>query len=580
MVNTEEEAARFLMKATLGADYDTIQRVAQQGITTWLDQQLNNVHVASDSFQQKTQTIWDSFRAKLKTAHGENAIREGDAALPYWFYWRQAWWHRTLLKGRTPASSDKELDDHDLLRHRVAQALSEIVVISDNSNLQLDGVAMASFYDIFYQHAFGSYRDIIQAVSMHPCMGVYLSHMNNQKADPARHIHPDENYAREIMQLFTIGLYELNSDGSRKKDAQGRDIPTYTNRDITELAKVFTGLKAAAYQYEWQGVPSLPTNGSSIAFDDGVSKNHKTIPYVDMINPMVADEAFHDTGTKRLLGGYINLPAGQTTQKDIQDVVTALVAHPNTAPFIAERMIQQLVKSNPSPAYVKAVADAFGTTGDMKAMVRALLLHPEATQSKKLKSPLLRTTQVLRAFHANNTSGKLWVLGERMKENLQQQILASPTVFNFYLPDYRPHGKIESEGGVAPEFALHNSATSIAYVNLMYDWLLGNYYPAVSTVISSTKNNILETDVEKLKNNADDKLRLDFSTEEQLATSGQYNALIERVSLILTGRRNFPAAQQVIEAFDSYKHNAQWVVQTVVFMIAISPEFTVLEDAA
>ena len=195
-----QDTATFLMQATLGADQETINQVNQQGAANWLEQQLNHTYRTADSFQTKTSEIWQYFRRKLLAqVGGDSRYLDGNgngAALPYWFYWRMAWWHKTLTA-----------DAESLVRHRIAQALSEIIVISDQSNLQLDAEGMASFYDLFYQHAFGHYDELLTAVSLHPCIGTYLSHMNNQKADPSRNIHPDENYAREIMQLFTCLLY-------------------------------------------------------------------------------------------------------------------------------------------------------------------------------------------------------------------------------------------------------------------------------------------------------------------------------------------------------------------------------------
>ncbi|CAM3747008.1 DUF1800 domain-containing protein [Parendozoicomonas haliclonae] len=568
MENNKQEAARFLMQATLGADLETINRVAEKGISKWLDEQLDAPLAADDRFAKKTNAIWQSFRKRLVQAYGQDALdgNGNNPALPYQWYFRMAWWDKNL-SGKT----------ENLLRHRIAQALSEILVISENSQLELDAVSMASFYDILYVNAFGQYTDILYDVSMHPAMGVYLSHMNNRKADPERNIHPDENYAREIMQLFSIGLFELNRDGSRVKDSQGRDVPTYDNRDIKELARVFTGLKAASYLYEWN-TSTFPYNGSTIDFDDGVSKTYKTIPFVDMVKPMVVDPKFHDTGSKTLLKGRINLPSGQSGTRDIRDVVNALVAHPSTGPYIAHKLIQQLVTSNPSPSYVQAVAEAFGDQGDMKAVVKTLLTHPEARQPKKLKSPLLRTTQLLRAFQAKNKSGKLWLTGDDLKESLAHHPMAAPTVFNFYKPDYAPHGPIDNAGLVAPEFELHNSATSIAYVNTMYNWFFGEYYPLVSTKISMTDTNIPELEPDVLFSYKRDQLNLDFSEELVLARRRDFDGLIDRVSLLLNGTAQCEVREDIKTAIANYPRNPKWVVQTVAFLISISPQFAVLDN--
>ncbi len=570
MGDTRQEASRFLMQATLGADHETIEKVSRQGTTSWLDEQLDTGLKNNDRYLKKTSEIWQSFRKKLVKAHGVKAL-DGDGnnpALPYQWYFRMAWWDKNL-------SSDTE----NLLRHRVALALSEILVISENSQLELDAEGLASYYDILYTNAFGSYKDMLYDVSMHPTMGVYLSHLNNRKADPSKNIHPDENYAREIMQLFSIGLFELNMDGTRKKDANGNDIPTYDNRDIKEMARIFTGLKASQYLYEWD-TGFFPFSGDNISFSDGVSKTYKSIPFVDMVNPMVIDDKYHDTGAKKLLGGRINLKARQRGKKDIRMAVKALVAHPSTAPYIAHKLIQQMVTSNPSPAYVQAVASKWGPEGDMKAVIREIFTHPEAQKGKKLKSPILRVTQLMRAYNATNSSGKLWLTGDDIKEQLSQHPLAAPTVFNFYKPDYSPHGKITNKGLVAPEFELHNSSTSVSFINTMYGWFFGEYYPLVSTQISQSVNNVPELDPDTLFSNKRDALYLDFSEELVLARRKKFKDLIRRVSLTLNGTEKCDVEREIMSAISNYPTESKWVVQTVVFIVSISPQFAVLEGAA
>lgn len=486
----------------------------------------------------------------------------------------------------------------DLLRQRVAQALSEILVISDNSSLELDAIGMGSYYDLLYNHALGDYADLLHDVSLHPCMGVYLSHMNNRKADPTQHIHPDENYAREVMQLFSIGLYQLNPDGSRKIDRQGNAIPTYDNADIKEMARVFTGLRADSYQYEWNtGFWSNSYNGYKVGFEDGIDKTYKTVPFVNMTQPMVIDENYHDRAPKRLLNGHINLPGGQSGQQEIKATIDALVSHPSTAPCIARHLINQLVTSNPSPDYVRAVAAKFGRRGNLKAVVREVLTYPlhhpvasvkfaaarregeQEVQSQKLKSPLLRVTQLLRGFGAGNESGRLWLIGEDIQEMLQQHPLSSPTVFNFYKPDFVPHGPLERRDLVAPEFELLTSATSIAYVNLMYYWFFGEHYPAVSTQINASPgiHNVPELDPDRLQQASRDRIKPDFDHELQLAHAGKHDELIDHMSLRLTGQTDLAIKPRIKAAFERYKDTPIWVVQTVAFMLAISPEFTVQE---
>ncbi|MCG7519955.1 DUF1800 family protein [Ruegeria sp. Ofav3-42] len=584
-----EDASRFLMQATLGADQDLLQQVSKIGVERWLDDQLGAPIGNKGPFEKSTRKIWKSFRKRLKRAHGEWAIN-GDGnnpALPYKWYFHMAWWNHTLTQ------------HDDLLRQRVAQALSEILVISDASSLELDAIGMANYYDLLYKHAFGSYSDLLYDVSMHPMMGIYLSHMTNQKANKAKNIHPDENYAREIMQLFSIGLFELNADGTEKLDANGDPIPTYDNRDIKELARVFTGLLPAAYEYEWNtSFWESSYNGYPVQFDDGIEKAYKTVPFIDATKPMIVEEAYHDRDAKSLLNGRLTLPGNQSGPKEIRSTVNQLVAHPTTAPFIATHLINRLVTSNPSPAYVEAVSRAFGPTGDLKSAVRTILTYPltnevaakrlpsayktstKIVQSQKLKSPLHRVTQVLLAFGVHNQSGKLWLLGDDIQEALQMHPMSAPTVFNFYKPDFTPHGDLQKMGLRAPEFELHTAATSVAYVNTIYYWFFGGYLPLVSNQIGSGPEQmmVMEFDPDTLWANTKNALRFDLSEEIKIAQNrGRHDELIDRISVLLTGQTNAAARKRIKQAYVQYADNPEWVVQTIAFMIAVSPEFTVQE---
>lgn len=589
MKQTQQQVSRFLMQATLGANQDLINKVSELGIENWLNSELNTPVSDKHVFESTTKRIWAHFRSRLLEAHGQNAI-DGDGnnpALPYKWYFHMTWWQKAL-----------ESQTHQL-RHRVALALSEILVISDNSSLELDAVGMASYYDLLYKHAFGNYADLLYDVSMHPCMGVYLSHMNNRKADIEKHIHPDENYAREIMQLFSIGLYELAPNGRRKLDSKGRAIPTYKNSDIKELARVFTGLKADSYQFEWENsFWDAEYNGYEVGFEDGIDKRYKTVPFINMTRPMTIDENYHDRRKKSLLKGHIKLDSHTSGEQEIRTVTKKLAEHPSTAPFIATKLINQLVTSNPSEEYVESVAKKFGSQGNLKAAIEEILTFPlkhpvgkkrflsarvendQLIQSQKLKSPVLRATQLLRAFNVNNESGKLWVTGDDIQDRLGQHPLSSPTVFNFYKPSFAPHGEIENSQLVAPEFELHNSATSIAYVNFMYYWLFGGYLPAVSTEINSQPDihNVAELDSFTLQNNSKNRLKLNLAPYIKKAeNSAKHEELVDELSLLLTGKVNLKIKADIIASFHSYKNQAEWVVQTIIFSIVISPEYTVLE---
>lgn len=392
-----EQASQFLRMASLGADYETIESVKNQGISPWLESQLSLAPAVS--FKDTTWMIWDHFKPLYIARWGQSAVENaGDAVIPYWYYWKMAWYNNILKS-----------DDH--LRQRAAQALSQIFVISEKSNLQLSGPGMADYYDKLYAGAFGNFRDLLYEVTMHPMMGFYLSHINNPKSNAAQNIHPDENYAREIMQLFSIGLFELNADGTRKKDANGQDIPTYDNDDIKEFAKIFTGLAPAGYWWPWQDYSGLSTIW-------GDNFNNSPVTTINW-EPMIPFDNWHEPGAKTLLNGTV-VPAGGTTMSDINAALDNLFEHPNVGPFIGRLLIQRLVTANPTPQYVARVAAAFddngaGVRGDMKAVFRSILTDPEALNCEweevsyhgKQSEPSIRYTQLLRAFNVSNQSGKL-----------------------------------------------------------------------------------------------------------------------------------------------------------------------------
>ena len=555
--------ARFLNYASLGADYETITAVANQGISDWLDAQF--ALPPQVSFTDTTWMIWEHFYPQYINIYGYDFIvNHGDAVIPYWYYWKMAWWNNILKS-----------DDH--LRQRVAQAMSQIFVISEKSNLQLSGPGMANYYDMLYVHAFGNFRDLLYDISLHPMMGFYLSHINNPKSDPANNIHPDENYAREIMQLFSIGLFELNQDGTRKLDSAGKPIPTYDNNDIKEFAKIFTGLTPSGYWWPWEDYSSLSTEWGS---------EYNTSP-ATTINwePMIPFDNWHEAGSKTLLNGQI-VPAGQNTLEDINDAIDNLFNHPNVGPFIGKLLIQRLVKSNPTPAYVSRVAAKFnnngqGLRGDMKAVIRAILTDAEALDcswmndehSGKVKEPLLRYTQALRAFNATNQSGRLWNWGYLFDEAVSQGILASPSVFNFYLPEYQPNGPIADADLFAPEFQIHTSATSINYINLVYDWFINDYYGEVATHAGNSSHNAPSYELQDL--DPIDYIYLDLDEEYNMAHNA--SALVERLNLILTGGLFSDATKtSIINAVEQLSDPVERV-RTALFLSFIAPEYSILK---
>ena len=350
----------------------------------------------------------------------------------------------------------------DQLRQRVKFALSEIFVISLNDpNVDVRGAA--NYYDMLGIHAFANYRALLEQVSLHPMMGRYLTHLANQREDTTTGRSPDENYAREVMQLMSLGLYELNPDGTRRTDAAGQPIPTYDADDISGLARVFTG-------FSWYS----PTPSQQTFF--GQNRD-----LASTITPMVAYPQFHSLSAKVFL--TTNIPASTTSNPtgDLRIALDAIFNHPNTGPFVSRQLIQRLVTSNPSPGYVARVAAVFanngsGTRGDLGAVVRTILLDPEARDTTvvspiafgKLREPLIRMTNWMRAFGANSVSGS-WLIGSTSSNtSLSQSPLAANSVFNFFRPGYiPPNTRLGGINMVAPEFQIVDEVSVAGYFNTM-----------------------------------------------------------------------------------------------------------------
>jgi uncharacterized protein (DUF1800 family) len=396
------EASRFITKSTFGTTQADIDRVMQLGYSGWIDEQFtkpSRTHLANIAEMTATLT--------------ETSTQIG----PTWMqnsFWRNA------------------LTGEDVLRQRVSFALSQIFVVSQmNPDI---GVRMAAgYYDILGRNAFGNFRQLLEEVTLSPAMGVYLSHLGNRKTDLATGRLPDENYAREIMQLFTIGLYQLNQDGTVKVDpSDGQPIETYGVADIQGLAKVFTG-------FSWGGPDT-----SSARFVNRIVGNSDR----DIL-PMQGYPQFHETGPKSFLGRTINTSTPNDSLKQALDI---LFNHENVGPFIGRLLIQRMVTSNPSPAYVGRVAAAFanngkGVRGDMKAVIRAVLLDPEAANppaewaivNGRIREPVLRMTALLRALGATSTSKEFRIdTTDNPANSLGQSPMRAPSVFNFYRPGYVP----------------------------------------------------------------------------------------------------------------------------------------------
>jgi uncharacterized protein (DUF1800 family) len=427
---SKADAYRFLNQATFGATEADAQNVIALGYEAWIDQQLQRP-------------------ASLELPHVQQVFATYPPGADF----------TKLHEDRVDIWLRHALHAPDQLRQRVAFALSQIMVISQSSALVGYPWGCASYYDMLTQNAFGNFRDLMENVTLHPAMGVYLSMLGNQKPDVAHNIRPDENYARELMQLFTIGLVELNLDGSVKTDGSGQPLPTYDQDIVQGFAHVYTG-------WTYSGASSFATALPTIA---------------NQIRPMQAYPEQHATGTKRLLGypGAVSsvIPAGQTPEQDLDAALDNIFNHPNVAPFIAQRLIQHLVTSNPSPQYVERVArkfndDGTGRRGNLAAVVKALLLDSEAREAPatatagKLKEPLLRLTQLWRAYDASSRSGKYNV--QNITGLIGQAPLQAPSVFNFFSPFYAPPGEIANQGLVAPEMQITTEYLSSLWTDYVF----------------------------------------------------------------------------------------------------------------
>ncbi len=436
-------------------------------------------------------------------------------------------WFRNVVNG------------NDQLRQRVAFALSEILVVSQLGALQEAPYALADYYDVLVRNAFGNYRTLMQEVTLHPAMGVYLSMLGNQKPNPALNIRPDENYARELMQLFSIGLVELNLDGTEKLDGFGQPVPTYDQAVIEGFAHVYTG-------WTWADSPNFEQAR-------GTRQNQ--------VKPMELWPDYHDTGQKLLLNGTV-LPAGQSGEQDLADALDNVFNHPNVGPFISRQLIQRLVTSNPSPGYVSRVATVFnnngsGVRGDLSAVVKAILMDPEARPTMameidgKVKEPLLRLTQLFRAYNATSGSGRYPLVASYIL--FGQGPLQSPSVFNFFSPFYAPPGEIRDSGLVAPELGIATEYQNTLFTNYMFGQVFG---------LNQTNQNLQEDDV-----------YIDFSEEMLIAADA--DALIDRVAEKLLGGQISDSLRTEIGGMLALIPETDTVVRAaeVIYFVVTSPEY-------
>lgn len=511
---SKEAAARFLAQATFGATAASIDALAASNKAAWLDAQF-----------QLAPTLHRDHVVQVAAAGVTTGVGQVHES-----FWKQA------------------ATGEDQLRQRVAFALSQIFVISTvDGNLAPRPYGVTSYYDVLGRHAFGNFRNLLQDVALHPMMGMYMSHLRNQKENGTRV--PDENFAREVMQLMTIGLYQLNQDGSVKTSG-GQPIETYTHEDVMGLAKVFTG-------WSWAGPDQSTTRfngGNAYAARDWT--------------PMQNYPAFHSTSNKSFLGASTN----GSGEADLKVALDTLFNHPNVGPFIGRQLIQRLVTSNPSPAYISRVAAAFnnngaGVRGDMRAVIRAILLDPEASavgSGKKLREPILRLANWMRAFNAKSTNGRFLMMStDDPLTSLGQTPLRAPSVFNYFRPDYTPpNTTLATAGMVAPEMQITGEPSVTGYLNYMQGVVQNGV---------GTNRDIVP----------------DYSAE--LALAAQPAQLVDRVSLLLlAGQMSATLRNQLIAALNAVTipanngKNASAVetarknrVYLAVYLTMASPEYLV-----
>lgn len=507
-------ASKLASQASFGLPYAEIETLAREGHEAWIEQQ----------FREAIGDHKSSVAALLqRRAAGEFDDFEQTSEFLF-FFRRLAWWHTTITA-------------RDTLRQRIAFALSEIFVVSDKVDaLIVNPYALSDYYDMLLTHAFGNYRDLLRAVTLHPAMGIYLSHVNNRKSDAINNTFPDENYAREVMQLFSIGLFELEPDGTRRLDSNQRPIATYTNNEIREFAKVFTGLS--------YGGPGAHFGNTRPVF----------------LAPMQMFDEYHEPGEKRLLRGLV-IPAGQTGVQDLEAAIDNLFNHPNVGPFFGKQLIQRLVMSNPSPAYVARVARAFdgdasGVRGDMQAVLRAILLAPEAqaaASTGKLREPVVRYAALLRQFGASSADGFIGTGGFVLEALTRQHPLSSPSVFNFFLPAHSPAGEIADAGLVAPEFQITNSGTIVGISNLIDRSIVAGLVGDAPEPFAPVS----------------------LALDDYVALAADVDALIDRLDLMLTYGTLSSESRDIIRQIASRIDDPNARARIAIYMFLISPDYAV-----
>ncbi len=508
---SDTEAARLLAQASFGATDAAIAQVRALGIEGWIDTQFT---LQGPAHLDYVQTY----------SNGSNR----DARHEIW--WKDA------------------IDGEDQLRGRVAFALSQLFVVSDTGfTLANAQYGIANYYDILRNHAFGNYRELLEQVTLSPVMGIYLSMLQNDKGDEEANTRADENFAREVLQLFSIGLHNLNQDGTR---APGN---TFTQAQREDFARVFTG---------WN-------------YKDAGRWDRPLFTGQDLINPMEPYEDHHDMGEKTLLNG-VTLPAGQSARADLEQALDIIAQHANVAPFISRHLISQLVTSNPSNAYIGRVAAVFndngsGVKGDLRATVKAILMDEEAraptelSEYGKLREPVLRLTHLWRAFSItpgnNSVRGEYNTYSPALK-NLEsitgQAVLRSPSVFNFFAPGYFPNSSMMEAEIQAPEFSIFTDGNILGTASRINSQVHRHYKQNPSAVELNPSY-------------------LDYTAELELA--GDPQSLLDRLNLLLLSGSMSSALNDLLlthlTSLPSDEAGLRLRVQDAISLMVASPEYLV-----
>jgi len=506
-----QDAARFLEQATFGATDADIHHLSLIGYQAWLAEQFALAPVPQEPAVEQAIILNNPPCAGSdiqcnQALFTQNASDEG--------FIQGAFWQQSI------AGTDQ-------LRQRVKYALSELMVVSSsNFSVQSMPRGEAGYYDLLGNDAFGNFRTLLQDVTLNPMMGQFLSMLGNDKGNATTD--PDENYAREVMQLFTIGLYQLNDDGSEQLDSNGNPIPTYSNTDVMGLAAVFTG-------FSW----NVPGNSSDAVWSNCCS--YEGPGYGEELLPMQTFPSHHSTAAKTFLGVTIPASAGPDPSGDLKIALDTLFNHPNLPPFFCKQMIQHLVTSNPSPTYISNCSEVFkndgtGVRGNLQAVVSEILLDPEARNSAtdfanpqygKVRESLLRYTEWARAFTAQSRTGS-YGLGSTEDPifALGEMTLRSPTVFNWFAPGFVPPGtSIAQAGLLAPEMEMTNVSTVVGYLNYI-EGAIGSNAVSGPDLFSS------------------------YSTEMSLAMTP--TALLDRINLLLmAGEMNPTLYGQILAAINA-----------------------------